>query len=541
MKSAADKGEWVCLKNLHLSTDSLHELEREIGLLSQTNGKFKVWLTTAECNAIPSSLIKRCFKITYEAPAGLKESVKNSFARWEDLDFFGQANERNQAVNAYFVLAWIHATVHERQSLGRIGWKQNYDFNHADLKAAELVFEAHSDLLNSVETIRYFLTTYIYGGKINNVHDELILSTFVEKYFCAEILVGSKEIIPGLRIDKHWDGQSYRRAFRLIPKFDSASDFGLPLNSFRSLNVKTATYIVTKLRELEPCFSSFRSKGEWIQDVKGTIHYWENLVKEISELLQRTFHKSTTENHLLRFFESEIQHGQHICHRVTSSFELLENVSTGKVDDNFLTFRKVRNALMVKSVPDTWEELWSGPSDVYEWMTQIVKKMKAINLLLENHQSLSKSSINLSNFFRSQAFLNMMKLKFCRENQNKLDEVSICACFESTSRSDIGNTFNIHLQGLFLRGCRLRERNDGSFVALSVKGSSPEFIKSPTLRLKFATQSELHLTQSESISIPVYSHLCSEEVLFHVTVGCERDSSRGWILAGPALFLECRR
>ena len=542
MQSAAAKGEWICLKNLHLALFLINDLEQEIDdLLTQnSNSNFKVWLTTEKNDAIPSSLITRSFKITYETPGGLRENMKSTFARWEDLSLALKGTKTSyQNMQILFILAWIHAILNERGSLKPLGWNKNYEFGHGDLKAAELVFDTYCNLPDATEIIRYFLTSFIYGGKINDTNDEKVLKTYIEHYFSDDVLVGARDLLPGLRIHRGWNGQSYRRALRSIPEIDSPTDFGLPSNSFRSLNTKITSFITKKLKQLKSHSDKANERSEPIQEIVTTLNQWKNPIQDLSSLIDKSSHL-TTEDDVMKFLYSEIQNGQRICKTVMSSIKLLEDVSSKKVDENFLSYQKLHNSLMIMSVPDAWERLWSGPLNVHEWMTQVVKKMKAINMILQTEEPFSNTSINLSIYFRVQAFLNAMKLKFCKENKHSMEDVTIFATFESKSymKESPGN-FSITIQALFLRGCLLEERTDGTFIVQPVIESSPEFIMSPTIRLTFATSEQFYLSQSESISIPVYSNLCCEEALFHVTVYCEKGSSRKWILAGPSLFLEC--
>jgi dynein heavy chain 2 len=56
IKNAAIKGEWVCLKNLHLVTSWLPSLEKEIKML-EPDKKFRLWLTSEPYAKFPSILL----------------------------------------------------------------------------------------------------------------------------------------------------------------------------------------------------------------------------------------------------------------------------------------------------------------------------------------------------------------------------------------------------------------------------------------------------------------------------------------------------
>ena len=56
IKEAAIKGEWVCLKNLHLVTPWLSVLEKEFKMLTPDK-KFRLWLTSEPHVKFPSILL----------------------------------------------------------------------------------------------------------------------------------------------------------------------------------------------------------------------------------------------------------------------------------------------------------------------------------------------------------------------------------------------------------------------------------------------------------------------------------------------------
>ena len=78
MKSAAIKGEWVCLKNLHLVTPWLSVLEKEFKML-KPDRKFRLWLTSEPHVKFPSILLQSSIKITYETPPGVKNNLTRTF------------------------------------------------------------------------------------------------------------------------------------------------------------------------------------------------------------------------------------------------------------------------------------------------------------------------------------------------------------------------------------------------------------------------------------------------------------------------------
>lgn len=62
LRSAAEKGEWLCLKNLHLMTFWLPILEKEFTSLNLHEG-FRLWLTAEPHAKFSSTLAELCLKV----------------------------------------------------------------------------------------------------------------------------------------------------------------------------------------------------------------------------------------------------------------------------------------------------------------------------------------------------------------------------------------------------------------------------------------------------------------------------------------------
>lgn len=78
VKSSAEKGDWVCLKNLHLVTSWLPSLEKELKGLTP-HKKFRLWLTSEPHAKFPSILLQSSLKITYETPPGVRNNMQRTF------------------------------------------------------------------------------------------------------------------------------------------------------------------------------------------------------------------------------------------------------------------------------------------------------------------------------------------------------------------------------------------------------------------------------------------------------------------------------
>lgn len=78
LREAAVKGQWLCLKNLHLVTSWLPNLEKEFQMLAP-HENFRLWLTTEPHSKFPAILLETCFKVSYESPPGIKKNLQRTY------------------------------------------------------------------------------------------------------------------------------------------------------------------------------------------------------------------------------------------------------------------------------------------------------------------------------------------------------------------------------------------------------------------------------------------------------------------------------
>jgi dynein heavy chain 2 len=167
IKEAATKGQWVCLKNLHLVTSWLPILEKEFKALD-AHKNFRLWLTTEPHNKFPSILLESCFKVSYESPPGIKKNLQRIYSSWNQQFIAQGAPLRAQLL---FVLAWFHAILQERRTYIPQGWSKFYEFSFGDLRAGTTVLENMLGENKGVswETLYGLFENAIYGGRIDNV------------------------------------------------------------------------------------------------------------------------------------------------------------------------------------------------------------------------------------------------------------------------------------------------------------------------------------------------------------------------------------
>jgi dynein heavy chain 2 len=61
-------------------------LEKELRTL-KLHKQFRLWLTTEPHTQFPAILLEACYKVTYEAPPGIKKNVESIFKSWNEPFF----------------------------------------------------------------------------------------------------------------------------------------------------------------------------------------------------------------------------------------------------------------------------------------------------------------------------------------------------------------------------------------------------------------------------------------------------------------------
>lgn len=79
--------------------------------MAKRHADFRLWLTSESNEHFSPQLLQSSLKITYEAPPGIKNNMKRTYAQWR------QSRIVNGALRfqGLFLLAWLHALLQERR------------------------------------------------------------------------------------------------------------------------------------------------------------------------------------------------------------------------------------------------------------------------------------------------------------------------------------------------------------------------------------------------------------------------------------------
>ncbi len=113
LHSAAQSGEWLCLKNVHLVAAWLPTLEKAVHFLGAAAPGFRLFLTAEPHPGIPPTLLENSHNVAFEAPPGIKRSMRRAYEGWSAGYLAAGGVGRARLM---FSLAWVHAVMAERQA-----------------------------------------------------------------------------------------------------------------------------------------------------------------------------------------------------------------------------------------------------------------------------------------------------------------------------------------------------------------------------------------------------------------------------------------
>uniref|UniRef100_A0A8D8QIW2 Cytoplasmic dynein 2 heavy chain 1 n=2 Tax=Cacopsylla melanoneura TaxID=428564 RepID=A0A8D8QIW2_9HEMI len=238
---------WVILKNLHLMTNWLPQLEKFVQNLTPDKS-FRLWMTT-ECHSkFSATLASACLKLSYEAPQGIKRNLQRTYASWS-------ANKLNSGDHgrALFTLAWFHALVQERRTYIPQGWAKFYEFNDSDLNAALNILNTRlsQDGISGIkwDYIHGLLGNAVYGGRIDNAQDMKVMTCYLEFYFSDQVARNaSTPLAPGVALPSSTNMGDYINLIQRLSEIDPPKFFGLPENVNRSWQLSRSVEIIEQLK-----------------------------------------------------------------------------------------------------------------------------------------------------------------------------------------------------------------------------------------------------------------------------------------------------
>ena len=532
IKEAAEKGQWVTLKNIHLAFSWLPTLEKEIKSINNPHNKFRLFLTSESHPKFSPILLQSCIKYTYETPPGIKKNMERIYQQW-GVDLL--QNIRDPKIyQALFSLAFIHAILQERRTYIPQGWSKFYEFSYSDLKVStETLIEylQKGDIGNSWENVKGLIKGTYYGGRIDNDFDHKVMCTYIDKIFNKEILetkgehILDNKLLPVIISDREND---YLKIIKNIPENDNPEMFGLPLNVDRSVQRYVSTQVLLKLNSFYSISTDIQklNKTLWAEKLAPLLQMWKNIYSESTlENIKSLSKKISSKDPMTLYIKSEANQ----LYDLTMKVQLCLNDINNALNKNYIITSQIINNcqnLLKNIIPQEWSNIWDGPELPNSYLKSLGKKIKGmLNYLknVDNDDILKKCDINLSEFLHPEAFINALRQKTAREKKIPIDELDIICEFGGSGE------ISANIVGLFIQGSNFK----GDHL-VDITGNQSEIINMPKCVFRFIKDKK---NSEDEIDIPLYENLFREH--FICSLGLKFNGRiEKIILKGIALCLD---
>ncbi|KAJ9587001.1 hypothetical protein L9F63_019419, partial [Diploptera punctata] len=158
-----------------------------------------------------------------------------------------------------------------------------YEFSDADIRAgSEILQELFQKDSSSVkwDFVHGLYENAIYGGRVDNIYDIRVLSTYLKEFFSTSVIVeGKTPLGPGISIPATSNYQAHINAIQQLSDTDKPAYFGLPANVQRSWQRITSREVINKLKALMRSTEKFKkfNREEWQALLTPLLNLWKKL------------------------------------------------------------------------------------------------------------------------------------------------------------------------------------------------------------------------------------------------------------------------
>lgn len=83
-------------------------------------------------------------------------------------------------------------------------------------------------------------------------------------------------------------------------------------------------------------------------------------------------------------------------------------------------------------MPAEWSDAWEGPANPYTWLRQLVSRAASMDSWKQRSESgkILQSTLNLSDLFRPDTFLNALRQQTARASKRPIDSLRLVASWD---------------------------------------------------------------------------------------------------------------
>jgi len=201
-------GEWLLLKNVHLCSKWLSEVEKKIFSTSSVHSEFRLFLVMEKNSRTPDNILRLSTKTQYEPPSGIRGLMMKCLN--DQIPQKIRIKPKLKAIRFRLIMALscLHSIILERRRYQPIGWTKAYEFSDVDFISSVKIIDEWIIMASGDSTIldisaipwsalRTIICDVIYNGRLDNTIDKVVVRSFVEDIFDIKNLFGRAFKIAG--------------------------------------------------------------------------------------------------------------------------------------------------------------------------------------------------------------------------------------------------------------------------------------------------------------------------------------------------------
>jgi len=536
--AAANSGTWVLLKNIHLAPEWLMRLEKQLHRLNKHND-FRLFFTMEMNPCVPRNVIRISQTFVFEPPAGIKASLKRSFATIPIERLEAAPAERPRV---YLLLAWFNAVVQERKRYCPVGWTKRYEFSDNDLKHGLDTVDYWVDVAAAGRSniapekipwsaLRQILCHVIYGGRVDNMFDTKTLASFIEQFFKAEAYNEDFSLVQGELVTLP-ESNKYNDIMQWInslPDDQPPTWLGLSPNAELILSINAGKKVIKELQQIQQVVDvddeddlgeragqdEDNAQPAWLKTLTPFVESWiKVLPKEVQQIPATSENLS---NPIARFLDRELSFGLQLHQVIQCNLNEVLALCNGTKSPQAI--RDIALELSKGLVPSPWRKYASMDFSMSTWFPNLLKRLEQLNNLQANIDKVASIGVWLGGLFSPEAFVTATRQVTAQRHTWALEQLELEVRLGSDlQEEDCFTICELNLENASLQGSAIRASDDVSTVI-------------PKTVFRWVQQSGN--TSVSKVSLPVYLDSSRKNLL--LTIGVEVEEAHRAYTRGIAV------
>ncbi|XP_021937393.1 dynein beta chain, ciliary isoform X2 [Zootermopsis nevadensis] len=540
MDTAAGKGHWVVLQNIHLVKKWLPTLEKKLEHYSQgSHPDYRVFMSaepaaTPAAHIIPQGILESSIKITNEPPTGMQANLHKALDNFnqETLEMCSKEAEFKAIL---FSLCYFHAVVAERRKFGPQGWNKIYPFNVGDLNISVSVLYNYLEANSKVpwEDLRYLFGEIMYGGHITDDWDRRLCISYLEELMQSELVDGELMLAPSFPAPPNTDYIGYHTYIDEMMPPESPYLYGLHPNAEIGFLTTTSENLFRTVFEMQPRDAG-ASGGATVTPEEKV----KQIVDEIIEKLPDDFNMVEIMNKVEErtpYVIVAFQECERMNYLTGEMKRSLKELDLGLKGELTITgdMEELQNALFLDQVPHIWtHRAYPSLQGLTAWFADLLLRLRELETWSTDF--VLPSSVWLAGFFNPQSFLTAIMQSTARKNELPLDKMCLQCDVTKKQKEDFSSAprEGAYVHGLFMEGAKW-DIQQGIITESRLKELFPTM---PVVNIRAITQDKQDIRNM--YECPVYKTRTRGPTYVWTFNLKSKDKPAKWTLAGVALLLQ---